>query len=162
MHSWWLFTDHTCRRAWPGSSVPGRVSLACGTVRVELLALPLPVLLCPGCSISCTAIPGCKIVPGEYPPFPRGCSGTVQPVEQSLALPTPWEALAHSGHSLHTLLKVQKLGFWETWRPAGTMSAVSPPQELLVGPLQAGKLELLGPLSLCASHEGSVGEHSCF
>lgn len=114
-----------CRRAWPGSSVPGRVSLACGTARAEVLALPFPVPHCPGCNISCMAIPGCKIVICEYLPFPCECSGTGQPVEQSLALPTPWEALAHSGHSLHALLKAQNQGFCDSWRPAGTMSAPS-------------------------------------
>lgn len=36
------------------------------------------------------------------------------------------------------------------------------PQQLPVGPLQAGELGLLRALSLCASHEGAVGGHSCF
>lgn len=133
-----------------------REELACGTARVELLALPLPVPHCPGCSISCMAIPGCKRAPCEYPPFPRGCSGTVKPVEQSLALPTPREALAHSGHSLHALLKAQNWGFLKLGGQLGPC-LLCHPQQLLVRPLQAGKLGLLRALSLCASHKGAVG-----
>lgn len=135
--------------------------LACGTARVEVLALPLPVLHCPGCSISCMAIPGCKMAPCEYPPFPHGCSGTGQPVEQSLALPTAREALAHSGHSLHALLKAQNRGFGKLEGSWDHVCCVTP-QQLLVGPLQAGKLGLLRALSSCASHEGAVEGHSCF
>lgn len=52
-----------------------REELACGTARVEVLALPLPVLHCPGCSISCMAIPGYKMALGEYPPFLMGAQG---------------------------------------------------------------------------------------
>lgn len=135
MQNWWLFfTVHMCRRAWPG-----RVSLACGTARVEVLALPLPAPHCPGCSISCMAIPGCKTALCEYLPFPCECSGTLQPVEQSLALSTPWEALAHSGHSLHALLKAQNWVFVTLGGQLGPR-LLCHPQQLLVGPLQAGKL----------------------
>lgn len=98
----------------PHAGEPGQVSLGQGVChqhvaqqRVEVLALHLSTLYCPGCSISCMAIPGCEMA--LCGTFPHGCSGTIQSVQQSLA--PPWVAQAHSGHSLRALCKAQNLGF---------------------------------------------------
>lgn len=133
MHSWWLFSaDHTCRRAWPSSSVPRRVSPVCGTPRVEVLALPLPAPHCPGCSISCVAVPGCKIALCEYPPFLWHLPSCVLRGRTACGTKPGHPHSAGSHWHIQVILsmlfaKLMAWGFCRTWRPAGATFAVSSP-----------------------------------
>lgn len=161
MHSWWLFfTDHTCRRAWSGSSMPRR---SWHVVQQGWRCWHSPFL---SCTALAAAFPAWQSLDAKWlhvniPPSLMGAQGLDSLWNKA------WPSPLHGKHwhiqvILSTLFSRLRTGVLGNWRPAGTMSAVSPPQQLLVGPLQAGKLGLLRALSSCASHEGAVWGHSCF
>lgn len=93
------------RRAWPGSSVRGRVSLACGHSKGGGAGTPPSR---PGCSISCMAIPGCKIALYEYLPFLVSAQGLYSLWNKA------WPSPLHGRHwHIQVILSMlfSKLGF---------------------------------------------------